>query len=60
MTALPSLEALYETTRLPDFGLADELVAAYGGPLGFRSKRLFASLVASIDGVARSQTCSRR
>src|SRR5438552_3816066 len=51
-TALPSLEVLYETSGLPDFGLADELVAAYGGPLGFPSTRLFASLVASIDGVA--------
>lgn len=51
-TALPSLEVLYETAGLPDFGLADELVAAYGGPLGFPSTRLFASFVASIDGVA--------
>jgi riboflavin biosynthesis pyrimidine reductase len=49
---LPSLEVLYETRGLPDLGLADELVAAYGGPLGFPATRLFASLVAGIDGVA--------
>jgi riboflavin biosynthesis pyrimidine reductase len=49
--ALPPLEPLYETPRLPAFDLPEGLAVAYGGPLGFSEPRLYANFVASLDGV---------
>ncbi len=45
------LEVLWEAPRLPAFDLPDELVADYGGPLGFELPRLFVNFVATVDGV---------
>jgi riboflavin biosynthesis pyrimidine reductase len=45
------LEALYEAPGLATFELPEELVAAYGGPLGFSEPRLYANFVSSLDGV---------
>jgi riboflavin biosynthesis pyrimidine reductase len=50
-TRLRPLEAVYEESQLPDFGLPDELAEAYGGPLGFKEPRLYANFVSSLDGV---------
>jgi riboflavin biosynthesis pyrimidine reductase len=50
-SALQPLEAAYEAPALPAFNLPDELVASYGGPLGFHEPRLYANFVATIDGV---------
>lgn len=47
---LEPLDALYEEAGLPAFELPADLVAAYGGPLGFASPRLVANFVASVDG----------
>jgi riboflavin biosynthesis pyrimidine reductase len=48
---LEPLAGLFERSGLEDFGLAEELAAAYGGPLGFPTPRLYANFVASVDGV---------
>ncbi|HVU02451.1 MAG TPA: dihydrofolate reductase family protein [Polyangiaceae bacterium] len=48
---LPTLEALFETSDLPAFELPEELLAAYGGPLGFERPRVVANFVTSLDGV---------
>jgi riboflavin biosynthesis pyrimidine reductase len=45
------LELLFERSDLPRFELPSELLASYGGALGFESPRLFANFVASLDGV---------
>jgi len=45
------LELLFERADLPRFDLPAELVANYGGALGFQSPRLFANFVASLDGI---------
>jgi riboflavin biosynthesis pyrimidine reductase len=51
------LELLFERQRqrqhvdVPRFDLPAELIATYGGPLGFRSPCLFANFVASLDGI---------
>jgi len=45
------LETLFERGSLPRFELPEPLIAAYGGALGFDRPRLFANLVASLDGV---------
>jgi riboflavin biosynthesis pyrimidine reductase len=50
-TRLRPLEVLYEESKLPDFGLPDELDEAYGGPLGFTEPRVYANFVSSLDGV---------
>jgi riboflavin biosynthesis pyrimidine reductase len=50
-TRLRPLEVLFEESKLPDFGLPDELAEAYGGPLGFTEPRLYANFVSSLDGV---------
>lgn len=50
-TALRPLELLYEAPGLPALELPDELVATYGGALGFSEPRLYANFVASLDGV---------
>jgi riboflavin biosynthesis pyrimidine reductase len=49
--ALPQLEALFQTPRLPAFDLPARLAEGYGGPLGFSEQRLYANFVASLDGV---------
>jgi riboflavin biosynthesis pyrimidine reductase len=49
--ALPLLEPLFETSKLPEFDLPVALAEAYGGPLGFSQPRLYANFVASLDGV---------
>jgi riboflavin biosynthesis pyrimidine reductase len=51
VSVLQPLETLYEEPGLPTFDLSDELVTAYGGPLGFTGARLYANFVASVDGV---------
>lgn len=51
VSALQPLDLLYQAAGTPAFDLPDELVLAYGGPLGFPEKRLFANFVASVDGV---------
>jgi riboflavin biosynthesis pyrimidine reductase len=52
MSFLPApLEVLWEAPGLPAFDLPAELEAAYGGPLGFASPRLFVNFVESADGV---------
>jgi len=48
---LRPLEALYEKPGLARFELPGELVAAYGGPLGFSEPRLYANFASSLDGV---------
>jgi riboflavin biosynthesis pyrimidine reductase len=45
------LELLFERSDLPRFDLPEPLLAAYGGPLGFDTPRLYANFVASVDGV---------
>jgi riboflavin biosynthesis pyrimidine reductase len=50
-SGLEPLEALYEAPGLPTFETPDELATTYGGSLGFTEPRLYASLVASLDGV---------
>ena len=50
-TRLRPLEVLDEESKLPDFGLTDELAEAYGGPLGFTEPRVYANFVSSLDGV---------
>jgi riboflavin biosynthesis pyrimidine reductase len=45
------LELLFERSDLPRQELPSELVASYGGTLGFASPRLFANFVTSLDGV---------
>jgi riboflavin biosynthesis pyrimidine reductase len=50
-SGLQPLEALYEAPGLPTFEPPDELAATYGGSLGFTEPRLYANLVASLDGV---------
>jgi riboflavin biosynthesis pyrimidine reductase len=45
------LELLWEAPGLPTFDLPEELLAAYGGPLGFELPRVFVNFVASVDGV---------
>jgi riboflavin biosynthesis pyrimidine reductase len=47
----PTFELLFERAGLPVSQLPAPLAAAYGGELGFESPRLFANLVASLDGV---------
>jgi riboflavin biosynthesis pyrimidine reductase len=47
----PTFELLFERSGLPLSQLPEPLAAAYGGELGFESPRLFANLVASLDGV---------
>src|SRR5207244_2215204 len=49
--SMTPLELLWEAPGLPAFDLPDELLAGYGGPLGFGAPRTFANFVASIDGV---------
>ena len=51
LTRLHPLEVLDEESKLPDFGLPDELAEAYGGPLGFTEPRVYANFVSSLDGV---------
>lgn len=48
---LQPLELLFERPDLPQFDLPLPLLAEYGGSLGFSRPRLFANLVASVDGV---------
>jgi riboflavin biosynthesis pyrimidine reductase len=45
------LRLLFERSDLPRFDVPDELVACYGGALGFARPRLFANFVSSVDGV---------
>jgi riboflavin biosynthesis pyrimidine reductase len=51
LTRLRPLEVLHEESKLPDFGLPDELAEAYGGPLGFTEPQVYANFVSSLDGV---------
>jgi riboflavin biosynthesis pyrimidine reductase len=46
-----SFELLFERDDLPDFDLPVALRQTYGGRLGFRRPRLFATFVESLDGV---------
>ena len=48
--ALQPLEALYEAPGQPE--LPDELLALYGGPLGFPEPRLYANFVATTGNEA--------
>jgi hypothetical protein len=45
------LELLFEHSDLPRFELPSELIASYGGTLGFESPCVYANFVASLDGV---------
>jgi len=47
----PPLARLYEQAGLPAWGLPQELAAVYGGDLGFTEPCVYASFVASVDGV---------
>ncbi|HEX6762770.1 MAG TPA: dihydrofolate reductase family protein [Gaiellaceae bacterium] len=48
---LRPLEVLVDATGPPTFELPDGLADVYGGSLGFTQPRLYANLVASVDGV---------
>jgi riboflavin biosynthesis pyrimidine reductase len=50
-SGLHPLEALFEAPGRSTFETPDELAATYGGSLGFTEPRLYANLVASLDGV---------
>jgi riboflavin biosynthesis pyrimidine reductase len=45
------LELLFEHSDLPRLELPSELIASYGGTLGFESPCVYANFVASLDGV---------
>jgi riboflavin biosynthesis pyrimidine reductase len=45
------LQTLFEINGLPTYGLPDRLKDLYGGELGFRTPRLYANFVSSLDGV---------
>jgi riboflavin biosynthesis pyrimidine reductase len=49
--AVEPLEVFFETDGLPSFDLPEELEHLYGGSLGFRTPRLYANFVSTIDGV---------
>jgi riboflavin biosynthesis pyrimidine reductase len=53
---LQPFEALFEVPGLPGFDLPDELAAIYGGSVGFPEPRLYANVVASVDGVVALPT----
>lgn len=49
--SLTSFELLLEAGRIPAYDLPESLTRLYGGRLGFRSPRLYANFVSSLDGV---------
>ncbi len=49
--SLRPLELLVEAPGLPAFELPEVLTRVYGGRLGFSGPQLYASFVASVDGV---------
>jgi riboflavin biosynthesis pyrimidine reductase len=46
------IELLFERAGLPSFALPAPVAAAYGGALGFVTRRVIANFVASVDGIA--------
>lgn len=49
--SLQPLEVLYEADGLSAFDLPEMLRTAYGGPIGFPERRVFANFVSTLDGV---------
>lgn len=54
------LELLYEAPRRSGFSLIGELATAYGGPLGFKTPRLYANFVASVSALSQYRTSFSR